>query len=1423
MELLKTPYQISLWTDEAFYVIQHKNGSREECAVLPLSGEYDIVNQGRREVPLGVIGTNTSQTPIRALNPKLTRNVNGSNTLTFQMARSYWDEDEEKMLANPFISLMINERKIKLLYDNEWLDFVIKQIDEDSAAKMTTYTCTDLYINELSKTGYDVELSMDLENNMGSVKELGTKVLDGSDWYINEKDCDLIKQYNIEPLYGYLLDKDIVATVMENFEYGDKSYSEGNVLTIKSGQTIWIAQSSVLGDTTNIQFIYRELSSSDDRYVTNEDGVIIDAPLLMAARKDFVLENLQVSPDYSGKCLVYKQTSKYFQKIKEYCLAWEKDGVTYYSHKSSEYVSPFTLRNLVFNPTNFSSASSRAGWLSNNPITCPDWQKDGYASNPLSFTLSKKGDYISNIGPTQNRNDLGEFIINEKYIVRVKTKKLEKTETYFTNILPCVKSTDGRHSYLTYNESKDCKVEREDINEKYTLFTWVLVCEQSLSNKEIPSKKPRLYFEAKTGIAEPIYFFECSLFRRHMKDNEIITPDVVGEGYASGYTREYYSYFIQEEMDRANDLDDLIFCDKQYFDDMANSPYTPVYDTTYEKIRSVTASKSNRFNLIQELCETFECWAKFHIGHDARGGQKYWYEPTKDGSFVEGKTYYKPVSAITEKNKNDDYFFNQVFALAEGEKVSSLYERKVEKWISFKEYIGEENWAGFRYGINLKNIQRKIDSQQVVTKMIVQPNSNENAPGGYCTIQAAAANPSGENFIINLNYYIQNGVLDRRAVGLDLYDENVGLGYIPKLYKYNAVTKPLIEQQVNLLNDLTKVQSTQYLYQTYIEEATKTYNDSVEKIRQILSGMEEHKNDDPYTVARNEDEFSDILNKYITSRDEAKATQNKYEALIGPVATEVNELEGQVSSIELTLSKITEKKKALNQSFYDKYSQFIQEGTWISEDYDVPDNYYADACRVSRTSAFPKVIYTIQVLELSQIDEYQNYHFRVGDKTYIEDVEFFGYNSKGQPYKEEVVVSQVVYSLDDPSQNSITVQNYKTQFEDLFQRVAAAVTTLQYAEGQYNRAASIMNEDGTINSAYLKNSLTKNTGLVLSAPNGELVIDQEKGSIAAKSPKGELILNSMGLVIGNDGEYQTAISAEGINASVITTGRLNAGSVNIYTDEQETFRWDAYGLNAYYFEADESGIISSVNYNNFIRMDRFGLYAYQGDTKKIFSTVDEVAKDSLFSLTRNGLRINSDGSGGDVSIKIGEVFSVGKENDKVKLKISGAMEGGTIKIGPKDETKTKWNFEITDEGKLIIGDNFSVDQNGIVTIKNGKIDAGTINAEYNNVLAKAFRVVRNGNTIGYFGPMFGSTGLRVTEGLGFYYDGATEVDSEVITTETGARITAKTRGNEKETEASIYVNTGVATISAPRINIGDSGSTIYVKDKVFEPGVAYFA
>ena len=61
-------------------------------------------------------------------------------------------------------------------------------------------------------------------------------------------------------------------------------------------------------------------------------------------------------------------------------------------------------------------------------------------------------------------------------------------------------------------------------------------------------------------------------------------------------------------------------------------------------------------------------------------------------------------------------------------------------------------------------------------------------------------------------------------------------------------------------------------------------------------------------------------------------------------------------------------KRALNKLFYSRYSRFIQEGTWMSEEYVDDDKYYNDALSVMYTSCVPQVAYRIGVIALGGIE-----------------------------------------------------------------------------------------------------------------------------------------------------------------------------------------------------------------------------------------------------------------------------------------------------------------------------------------------------------------------------------------------------------------------------------------------------------------------
>jgi hypothetical protein len=173
-------------------------------------GMQVLIVQYYKERKICIIGSNTMDTPIRATSGKLVSNVNGSNTLTFNMYSKYYDEEAGEFYDNPFLKLLVNERKVKLRYgalgsaDCKWYDFIIKDVKENSETKTFSYTCKDLFINELSKSGFNIQLDPELENNMGNITTLAEYILDESDWRLG-KDNTVISQTKEEPLYAIKL------------------------------------------------------------------------------------------------------------------------------------------------------------------------------------------------------------------------------------------------------------------------------------------------------------------------------------------------------------------------------------------------------------------------------------------------------------------------------------------------------------------------------------------------------------------------------------------------------------------------------------------------------------------------------------------------------------------------------------------------------------------------------------------------------------------------------------------------------------------------------------------------------------------------------------------------------------------------------------------------------------------------------------------------------------------------------------------------------------------------------------------------------------------------------------------------------------------------------------------------------------------
>ena len=1212
-----------------------------------------IILQYYKEVKLCVIGSDTMDSPARCVNPKLVRKVNGENTFTFTMYYRYWDDDEQNFVDNPFNRLLVNERKVKLrlgpVAENEvddscqWFDFIIKSVQENSETKAFTYTCKDQFVNELSKSGFELVLDNELENNMGTIDVLANNVLKDSDWKLDGENTQNLKQYKEEPLYKIKTSVDLKAKALETKEE----------ITVSAGHYLYVFYSIINDKKKKIQFLYSE----DDKFTVNDDllidkekhlnyeldneyeytiGESQDWPSFTGKTNDIIDANISI--DYRGARLVKQIQTKYDSTIDKYVGVYKKDGKDYYGFTQSEYISSGAITNYVANPSSFTSTS---GWRTDaNQL---DYQivtkkEDNLYKAYIGFANNKDA-WVMNEGIGGNRSSIGKFVKGERYVLRMKYKTNSLNNDYMETA-PSIQICKYGFNESKYafedvlfkfkNEFKPIATNSIDEDGNYIdsledYIYAIMECESSVSETELANWDFKVGLFFNFGKASHVYIEDVQVFPYETYTDDKERLCVPGGKLHSEIKTRYVYYEPDSEMKSIKDLKSVYenYIDGEGFVQQYNTNSSDIEGANeFTKVRSVSAKESNRFNIIQSLCETFECWPKLSVKRNQITGQIYY---GKDLGLGADEAY------------------------------------RQQKFISFREYAGKENYVGFRYGINSKSIQRTLDSASIVSKMIVKDNANEFAPNGFCSIARASENPTGENFLLNFDHYVRQDLLDFDTVTNDLYLDVGGyLGYYKTLKRLNAQREPKIDEQSGLLKDIANYEASYTKYKTSYDSAVQQQL-VVEKDFCKLAGVS-FGHDDFASSVESLGALSDELNKYWVKWCQYDNIIKQHGPLYEKADLNLQSAKARYEGIEQELKSLTEQKRALNSQFYKKYSRFIQEGSWIKEDYTDPNLYYLDSESTLHISAQPKVTYNISVIDVAPLatqegyEDFAYYDFDVGDKTYIEDVEFFGWSmaNRSAPYREEIVVTEITTELDAPEKNQIKVKNYKTQFEDLFQRITAQTQQAEYHTGEYNRAAAIVETNGTIAQSTLENSFANNSFKLSNARDQSVVWDESGITTTSLSNPSEMVrIISGGIFLSTDGgeSWKTGVTGSGINTSYLTAGQINTNEIIIRSGSFSSFRWDSMGLNAYSFETDGNGNAHSFNTNKFVRFDQYGIYGIDGDSNFIPVNEDNIwqNENTKYALTWKGFMLKS--NNGSVRISSEDDVQVidGTNAERIKI------------------------------------------------------------------------------------------------------------------------------------------------------------------------------
>ena len=1246
----------------------------------------------------------------------------------------------------------------------------------------------------------------------------------------------------------------------------------------------------------------------------------------------------------------------------------------YYGYTDTEYISPTLIQNCITN-YNFKSNS---GWTatqttkgSSNTKPSAEGVYGRFVNNKfksiiddyfdgsyhdtntyksyMKIEFKANNQFVLNSGIRDNRSIIKNMPVGEEWVLDYKIvdkNNDDVTSQFGVEIKEFIYNKDSgayseRSGSISLTSRAPTETETIDLSTDLTrkIFT---VNTNNYTEDQFKGKNgangtylqlqiiPPTYTTDDKGNIEPVVYYieHIALYRKSLdKNGEIIVPDYEAEesaaaqNYVDSSTLEYkYNYFNAWHVDSANPKK---CADKEALPlhtstTLKYDTYKPLYNEGAKKIRSVSVRESNYFNILQSIAETFEQWLIININRDSETG-----------------------AIVPEYNQDGSI-------------------RNLGKKISFKNYRGDNNYACFRYGVNLKDIQRTYTSKNIVTKLLVKANSNQFGKDGFCTIQRASANPTGENYIYDFQYYQNTGLMDVNnylttnyylddAVGNDAalwtgeitapsgtQQTNIN-GYFPRLKKINDAILPLNEEVIGLSADLVQEEAKKEVAEAQKEAAL----DGIEQTRldfHALTGVypEDAQDnaitsiiDDSIVVTPQDDWYTDKNWSYnptdktvsitlsaigndtqVTPRDivltqgttEVSKSGGKYRVkshewdglyvdyayengityllsydleIVKPETTDpptlknigchntsfvdnfkitvkgINNsidtnsdssicaisstptegkfhvsvkgtfnsgaaenskpclyiqpnrgentseieyvvsniklyevgtnnsapnhdrsvsvyvkaklnIEGYNNSIERTIevkgkipaesntatltaqftvidmsrsdvqkyiqelttyrqshqdaeNTLTEVgpiiaakqnaidiknqlreqylswKKELNKLFFQRYCRFIQEGTWINEEYVDDEKYYADAQSVMYNSCYPQVAYTINVLELSQLPGYELFKFDLGDKTQVIDDEFFG-----EGYREEVVITELSEMLDDPSKNTIKVQNFKNQFQDLFQKITATVQQTQYNVGSYEKGAAFLQASEQKKSEFITNAINNAKSYlsagqtVESGPAGITITDDSDKKRQLRLVGGAILFSAEDPET-KETKWRTGLTNEGISADLITAGRLDIGAVQIMSGDDPVFRWDAYGISAYDARWDDSlgtSIIDSINTNKFVRFDKHGIYginstAIDGQTWHP-DNIEQIDEKATFALTWEGLKVSQPLTNGKyATARIGNYTD--EQGNKSIIKINdGALD----------------TLLVDAQGKLIVRGRIMADQ-GTIGGENG--------------------------------------------------------------------------------------------------------------------------
>jgi hypothetical protein len=347
-----------------------------------------------------------------------------------------------------------------------------------------------------------------------------------------------------------------------------------------------------------------------------------------------------------------------------------------------------------------------------------------------------------------------------------------------------------------------------------------------------------------------------------------------------------------------------------------------------------------------------------------------------------------------------------------------------------------------------------------------------------------------------------------------------------------------------------------------------------------------------YTESQDPSKTADSYNKFVQQMKEyyyraMKADEQMVEAqqALDDLMNRYEQWENEIAEIEKYLQE--------------NYGEYIIEGSYSNDEQPYSNLLIKDGLEASDKYATPDITYTVGVVDSSGLIEYRAPHKlvcnplikrlhsvgqvapHVGDYVAIQDEPMGMYGVPG-------LITQISRRIDDPYQNTITIDTSYTDADELVGNIITATNTVLNNKDIYGRAA-IINNKGELSSTSVSKALSSGTDSInIVSTNGKVAVDDNGLTCVNPHNRDEVMrYNGTGVLGSRNGgaTWRELLTQDGINANYINAGTINASKVSITDGGHDITVMNADGLivkttpnKAYVLGSlNENGVVDNFN------------------------------------------------------------------------------------------------------------------------------------------------------------------------------------------------------------------------------------------------------